>query len=75
MTPDQVINIVLVYGVPNFPEGKVQPVGQWAAVYEGSGRWRIQGYVSMGRLTWETTWSYTNNQVVLTKRTIMIGTK
>ena len=49
MTADEVINIVLVYGVPNFPIDGVQPTGQWAAVYEGEGKWRIQGTVAVQR--------------------------
>ena len=71
MTPDQVVNLVLVYGVPNLIP-KAQPVGQWAAVYEGAGRWRIQGSVATPTVTggtryWKTTWSYANNKVTLIK--------
>jgi hypothetical protein len=67
MTADQVINIVLVYGVPEFPIKGTHSVGQWAAVYEGKGKWRIKG--SLARtgtsLTWSTTWTYSNNKIIL----------
>ncbi len=43
-TEQQVISRVQVYGVSNLG-GSVSPVGQWAAVYEGDGRWRVSGQV------------------------------
>jgi hypothetical protein len=68
MTPDEVINIVLVYGVPSFPIPAAKAVGQWAAVYEGQGMWRIKGSVATGTTNlryWSTTWSYNGKSVKL----------
>jgi len=79
MNADEVINIVLVYGVPALTDypfyGRAQSVGQWAAVYEGEGKWRIQGSVTTQSIKimdnprdtiyWSTTWEYSNNQVKL----------
>jgi hypothetical protein len=50
MTTDEVINIVLVYGVPEFPISGAYQVGQWAAVYEGEGKWRIQGTLAVQKI-------------------------
>jgi hypothetical protein len=52
MTAEEVINKVYVYGIPTFPVGKSpQPSGQWGAVYEGQGSWRIQGTVAVKEIT------------------------
>ena len=71
MTPDQVINLVLVYGVPSFPLPTAQAVGQWAAVYEGQGTWRIQGsvftHITSTPRYWKTTWLYDGKTVKLIK--------
>ena len=54
LTAEQVISRVQVYGVPDDSyykdwgqpiKGSPRPVGQWAAVYEGDGQWRVQGTV------------------------------
>ena len=54
----EVISIIKVYGVPEVNDylstigqpriyGIANPVGDWAAVYEGDGRWRIQGSIAI----------------------------
>ena len=46
MTAEQVVSSVQVYGIPHYYPGMgANPVGQWAAVYEGEGQWRVQGAV------------------------------
>ena len=58
----QVISAIYVYGVPYTDHYLVQkgeqrinstpnPVGQWGAIYEGNGTWRIQGAVVARRTT------------------------
>ncbi|NQT31617.1 MAG: hypothetical protein HQ588_04710 [Deltaproteobacteria bacterium] len=73
-TNEQVISVIKVYGVPYInsylPEdeqlgtyGHMNPVGDWAAAYEGDGQWRIQGAVVVKYkgedLYGSTTWTYT----------------
>lgn len=51
MTAEEVINKVYVYGIPKFPiGGSPSPSGQWGAVYEGEGKWRIQGTVAVQKV-------------------------
>lgn len=73
-TSQQVISIIQVYGVPysSYYEGVVgspQPVGQWAAVYEGDGQWRVQGAVVTrydGKdYYYSTTWTYKSTEIRL----------
>ncbi len=74
LTSEQVISAIQIYGVPytnsylteDEQQGKYEhmnPVGQWAANYEGNGRWRIQGAVVVRYhgedLYGSTTWTYT----------------
>jgi len=70
LTPDEVINIIWVYGIPyDFPFPNAQPTGGWAAVYEGEGQWRIQGsvftHIYNKTQYWTTTWTYKDRQITL----------
>ena len=86
LTEQQVISRVQVYGVSYYLRitgGSVSPVGQWAAVYEGNGRWRVRGQVAKSYqvLRWSgsryyydqetsyhaTTWIHTNDEIRLLK--------
>ena len=85
ITAEQVISRVQVYGVPTIrvPQPMrqeavpVNPVGQWAAIYEGNQVWRVQGKVVANNLVrrygeWvrepsyhSTTWLHTNTTMEL----------
>ncbi len=74
LTAEQVISHIQVYGLPLLKKygyyGDKNPVGQWAAVYEGSGQWRVRGAVvgqSYGGKEhyYSTTWLYQNGQIEL----------
>ena len=49
LTAEQVISRIQVYALPTLTkhgvDGAKNPVGQWAAVYEGGGQWRVRGAV------------------------------
>ena len=49
VTAEQVISRIQVYGLPSLEMygeyGPKNPVGQWAAIYEGDGQWRVRGAV------------------------------
>lgn len=71
LTAEQVISRVQVYGVPAITifSKPVNPVGQWSTVYEGDGKWRVQGAV-VGRYEGKdyyhsTTWIYTHEEIKL----------
>ena len=65
LTAEQVISRVQVYGVPilKIYDKVASPVGQWSAVYEGDGKWRVQGAVVVRYREKDyyssTTWMYT----------------
>jgi len=78
LTPEQVISIVHVYGVPYIPAYskdtysspfEPSPVGQWAANYEGNDTWRIQGSIVLRRYGRDyygsTTWLFIDNRLEL----------
>ena len=70
LTPEQVIAQVHVYGVPEIPYN-ASPVGQWSAVYESNGVWRVQGTVIIEQRYWgespyhSTTWLYSSEMIKL----------
>jgi hypothetical protein len=66
MTPERVVNIALVYGnnaLSGIIPSNLQPIGQWGAVYEGGGVWRIKGYYSGNLVNYEVIWTYSNNKL------------
>ena len=67
LTAEQVISRVQVYGVPTIKiDGKPpSPVGQWAATYEGDGKWRVQGAVVWKDDYHSTTWIHTHEKIEL----------
>jgi len=72
---EQAIDYVQVYGVPALTvEGHTQddpaiPVGEWAAVYEGDDKWRVQGQVRLGDRDYSTTWVYDGHTISMEKAT------
>ena len=63
LTAEQVISHIQVYGLPCLkeqgPYGDKNPVGQWAAVYEGGSQWRVRGAVVVQQdYYYSTTWLY-----------------
>lgn len=75
LSVEQVISRVQVYGVPSFPSFGSTPysVGQWAAVYEGEGKWRVQGGVALqstGETYYQTTWIVTQDKIKLISKVV-----
>lgn len=70
LTPEQVISIIQVYGVPHFEirGAHGSPVGHWAAVCEGDA-WRVQGAVVLRYgdkdYYFSTTWQYSDDELEL----------
>lgn len=72
LTAEQVISRIQVYGVPTIPlryGSAPNPVGQWAAVYEGENTWRVRGAVVTryeGKdYYYSTTWTHNNTEIRL----------
>ena len=68
LTAEQVISHVQVYGVPDIDLSAyigdvASPVGQWSAVYEGNGKWRVQGSVIVNDDYHSITWIWTDRRI------------
>lgn len=65
LTEEQVISYIQVYGLAGMVDGYIVPIGEWAAVEESPGKWRIRGEISLGdSRRYSGTWIFDNGTII-----------